>query len=873
MKKGTIIFISLIITLAVWALFSWPLPKHFSVGIPASAENIEKDGIRQMIPGDHLQLLYHFWLAGDMLKGKTKFLYNPYEFNQGDDTDRFLPGSYYAPFSIVYAVTSFLSNRATGWNITGILSLWFTMFLTWRLTKRYTDSEFLACMSAVISIVLTYRWINLLGGSPAGFAIMWVPMLLLGLDLAIRTYSLKGGFLAGIALLFACFTDSHVFIFSVLITPLWCLLALIRNQYFELCNIKKYGMTALALLPTTAMGIIALVYRTVRSGRLESTVMKSGRTWQEVALHSPSWHGLFSYDNLGHTNHIFIGYTIAIIVIIGVFVFARKLKNNPITVFPQENYDWRQFIIFFALCSMVIGIIVLALGTRGPLGGKPLHACRKLIPKYNMIRQPAKIYCLIAPFLALCLVMIFTAIKSTVRPQNRWFVTFIAILCAVCITAESKAHIKATVSLLATEQAAYATIANDAATLEIEPHALAIPLWPGDSAWSSLYEHYASLYRIRMLNGYSPIVTTKYKDNIFKKLGSANKGMLTDNQLDLLKKMNITYILFHEDAFPEKVSPLPALFTMKNLLNHPRLKLIKQAGPVLAFRILTEPAESTNILGNNNIFLPARQHEFERTSNKTLVKKVESGVSGSGFVTLTEEDQTVTTKGTHMCPALDLKWLIRVRGSGTLAVRNLTNKQTVHEDFLTIKNNAWQWKTVPVEKLTEYAKIGLELGLTKGTVDLDCAILYAGSWNMPEPGQSLSLPAAAFFHAGASDLKNLSVKFRKNIDHAAEILIDENSVKKLKGDQGSVLYGPRLPLHAGKYRVDLTFESNAESGTKLGSFHVRQGKNILCFEYVRAGSSAWSEIQLNHNLPITLDFLYSGEADISIKRIVFAREQ
>ena len=83
----------------------------------------------------------------------------------------------------------------------------------------------LPALAALIAITLPYRWSNLLGGSPMGFAMVWAPLLLLGLDLAVRDGRFAGGLLAGLAILFSSWTDTHMFFFGALMTPGWCALA------------------------------------------------------------------------------------------------------------------------------------------------------------------------------------------------------------------------------------------------------------------------------------------------------------------------------------------------------------------------------------------------------------------------------------------------------------------------------------------------------------------------------------------------------------------------------------------------------------------------------------------------------------------------
>ena len=55
MPHGKTILCSLLIALAAWMLFSWPLPRYFLSAIPASAHNTEAQAVRTMVPGDHLQ--------------------------------------------------------------------------------------------------------------------------------------------------------------------------------------------------------------------------------------------------------------------------------------------------------------------------------------------------------------------------------------------------------------------------------------------------------------------------------------------------------------------------------------------------------------------------------------------------------------------------------------------------------------------------------------------------------------------------------------------------------------------------------------------------------------------------------------------------
>lgn len=105
---------------------------------------------------------------------------------------------------------------------------------------------------------------------------------------------------------------------------------------------------------------------------------------------------------------------------------------------------------------------------------------------------------------------------------------------------------------------------------------LELPLWPGDSHQSSLYEYFTTMDRIKRVNGYTPLVARKYIETVFNPLHSMDRGELTAKQHDLLRRLNVKYITVHEhvDVFPPKVSPHPPATTVRRLTNSPYLEYV-----------------------------------------------------------------------------------------------------------------------------------------------------------------------------------------------------------------------------------------------------------------------------------------------------------
>ena len=208
-----------------------------------------------------------------------------------------------------------------------------------------------------------------------------------------------------------------------------------------------------------------------------------------------------------------------------------------------------------------------------------MQLARRLIPRYDMIRQSVKIYCLMPSLVSVALALLLP------RRRQHPGIHVLAMLLIAMYMVEVRAAMRPSISLLPTEQPVYETVAADAAGRGATAHALAIPLWPGDSHWSSVYLYGVMHSRVRLVNGYSPAKRDDYVENVFRYYESMNEGIASDEQLDRLLASGVGYVILHEDAFPEKVSPYPASTTLRLFAENPRLELAAHDGTVWAFRI------------------------------------------------------------------------------------------------------------------------------------------------------------------------------------------------------------------------------------------------------------------------------------------------
>ncbi|MEI6148649.1 MAG: hypothetical protein WCS01_06100 [bacterium] len=849
-RARKVLLLSFVITACVWTWFTWPLPAHFSKGIPFTATETTTQRVVTMIPGDPLQLLYHFWLAGDMMRGETPLFHNLYEFNTGNDQARKKVGPYYFPFSFLYWVGESLGGRAFGWNSTGFLTLWMTYGLLFLLARRYTPSDGVAFVAALPGITLPLQWISLLGGSPFGFAVMWCPALLWGLDLAVRNQRVAGGALAGLAVLFASWTDSHIFFFCLLAAPLGAALAFLQRESPRLRG-RGIRELAVSLLPVAFLGGAALLINRLCLSKSAAALMAAGgRQPEEALVYSPAWRGFIQHVLDSTSVQAYIGWPILLCVAAAIVMtlFSRPMRSRLFSR-PDRTVTLTVFLLLVALG----GIVLLALGPRGPADGLAFRVVRKLIPPYTMIRQPAKIFCFVPSILAILAALAWTRLGAL---MPRRLMAVLLPLWTVVLLADYRYPIRTAVCLLDNHQAAYAAVEKDAAARHVKPHLLVLPLWPGNSHWTSPYLYHASLYRLRLLNGYQPFVNQDYMTNVFQRLSSVNKGCFDESHFTWLDGAGVNYLILHENAFPEKISPFPVGDTLRRLLENPRLHWLAQADGVWAFRIdppgtspaPPRPAPSLPVL------FPARSWEVEQLSTNLQGVVEDHGASGGRAVHLTPDSGRHDTMGVSAARDERLQWLIRVRGTGTLIFGTAENGTNRAARSLPVQVADWQWLAVPVEQQGPYASLAASLAVDSGFVDVDL-VIFAGDPGQPlVAGGSIALPAASFFHAGYSDPETMRVVLRPVRD-AADV----------------VFYGWRYPLEPGRYRVDLAFDSAAPPGTLLGTLVCQDWMGRTDLAPVKAGEPATGLMVRTDNLPVRIGFRFAGRAKVELSELKLSR--
>lgn len=837
MRLRRLIPLTFVLALAIWSVATWPLPRQVRTAIPCSSLNPHHHPARHMIPGDHLQLLYRFWLFGDILKGHSPWGTNVYEFNRNNDPARRQPGAYYLPFSLIYAVGAEWLGMPFGWNLAGFVSLWLTFLFTALVVRFYTRDPWQWLAFGALSILFPYRYAALLGGSPTGYAMMWPPLVVLGLEWALRKNRAAGGFLAGLGLFLTCISDLQLFFFTVLLALAWSatlFLACWRNQRPPLATAIVRGLRT--LWPVAAALVAAYAYsRHLAHFVSGSAHMASGRSMREVALYSPRLADLFSLDLAANAHGAYLGYAWMLLAIGAVLFHVRSAIIRK---------SGRDLALTAAWGGALWLVCALALGANGPGNGALYALARRLLPPLQMIRQPARFLTLAPTLIPVLLGMVTAPLFLQLKPRTGRIVLGVF---AAAMAFEYARFTQVELCLLDPQQGAYAAVQRDHASRSATPaRALALPLWPGDSHWSSLYQYYASLYRIRMLNGYAPVVEQEYQAEVFERFRSLNAGVIGNDQLDALLAMDIHHVLLHEDAFPEIVSPFPIARTLDRLSRHPRLELIERDARVWAFRILEKPqAPAAHPALPCPIQYPARRYYPERQA-RNAAARVENATAGRGrAVRLNPSFPSIYVAFTSLVGEDGVYWLMRARGQGRLAVRTQGGDRDWQSQDHAVESDEWTWLAVPAASQPDYSTGHVFIQWVAGEMEIDYVCLTTAG----TPLEAMTLAPACFFRAGQADPGSGSVLFEPGRDA-----------------MGRVFYGPRLPFVAGHYRVELHYESEAPAGAFLGTWVLEKPESATARSVeVRAGGTpAVLDLELSDGVPVVFSFDFAAEHPIRL---------
>jgi hypothetical protein len=299
------------------------------------------------------------------------------------------------------------------------------------------------------------------------------------------------------------------------------------------------------------------------------SVAGGGRGMAEVRLFSPRVSDLFASTHENAERFVYVGTVAVLLACLGLFL-GRK----------HENEEWRGRVFFFAVVFALA--VLLAVGPH--LDAFPLyHGLFKVLPFFNYPRVAGR-YILLAS-LALGFLVAFGVEILRARLAKGWSRSVLAVGAAVLIVADYAPRNAMGITALPDSSAVYDRLAREMTPSDV---VLELPIWPGVTAWSSIYQYYVTRYRYRMVNGYSPATSREYVEKVFKPLYPMDFGEVREPQYEFMRRNGIRFVVMHEEAFPEKISPFPPSLTNARLARSPYLEFLTSDGNASLYRVKDE---------------------------------------------------------------------------------------------------------------------------------------------------------------------------------------------------------------------------------------------------------------------------------------------
>ncbi|MCD6419959.1 MAG: hypothetical protein J7L41_04505, partial [Synergistetes bacterium] len=431
-----------------------------------------------------------------------------------------------------------------------------------------------AFVGAVIFTFFPYHRAKIFGGQLSGFLLFYFPMVIYYLELAFLRRKWFYSLLAGLLLSTLYFMEGQLLYYIVLLLglylPLRALISLILDRDVKL--VVRSFLPFILILG----GVVLYIYISSKSAFV-GTRIHGGRSFREILLYSPHWQDLFIRVQRFYERYIYIGAVVLPLSFLSLGVWRKRDRDT-----------------YLALMFLFIGVVFVILSLGPTLKWFPLYkACYKFVPYFKMSRSPGKM--IFDAFFAISVLAAFgfREIKEFVaqRIGSRRLSLVVGTALIGLILFDYFPPYPVAMTYLPGPNRIHKLIRDTIGNRRM----LEISFWPGDSSISSVYMYDVTLTRAKMINGYCPVVSNHYFYDVFKPLECLNMGRLKKQQYELLRKLDVKYLVVHADAFPMRVSPYPVYFTVRRFRNSPYLRFVGYDDNMWLFEVLSKPAKQKSI--------------------------------------------------------------------------------------------------------------------------------------------------------------------------------------------------------------------------------------------------------------------------------------
>ncbi|MGH3017435.1 MAG: hypothetical protein ACRDLU_03565, partial [Gaiellaceae bacterium] len=484
-------------------------------------------GHGQAAAGDHLQSAYRLWLPGHQIEEGRYPWRDPYSFRPVAEP-QLNPAAW--PLGLPFWPLWRVLGVVVGWNVLVLLGLIAAGLLTYGWLRELGLGVGAALVGGLAFEVAPYRLEQTAAGHLLAPISALLPLSLWTLERARRG---SRWWLVPSALAIASIPASGQVHLALGAVPFYLAYVLVRTRAPWPVVGALVGVALAA-----AAGVLVWLFT------IDGSIGEGGRSLRQVGRFSAGWLDfVVRHDRHGSESFVFLGWLTPLVALAGFVILIRRRSYGLAGLFGAGT----------------LVPVVLALGTTTPV----YEAVRFVIWPLRYPRVPERlmpIACLAIAALVAYAVDELTKAELPRRVPRQAIV--VACLAVVLLLADLR---------VTTLEATVADQGNDAyAALRDEPpgRVLEVPVFRPGIHYGSVYLYYGTQVPRQRPQGYSTLAPVE-ADDLAKEFAPVNCGDWTGRPAELLKRLGITSVIFHEGQFRDnQAAPDTAAFAWDALVRH-----------------------------------------------------------------------------------------------------------------------------------------------------------------------------------------------------------------------------------------------------------------------------------------------------------------
>ena len=543
---------------------------NISTAIPGNVTGGEGRAIL-MVPGDHFEQFYRYNLPARNVERGYPLFFSGYQYNFSENGDSFSEGLIYLPFSLMHAVLEKFVGDVGAYNLVLLLSFPLVGGAMYWLAHFLTRSHSAALLSSLVLMLLPHRTSFLFGQMVYGVDLLWIPLIVLSFEKAMRTFCIR--YVAAFALFLFCYATTNfqgLYLFAVFSLVYFFVRSyqgFVSPDYSAACKWRMAIALFGSFLPTVAY--LAYVWRILgKSG------LSGGQAYAEVVFYSPAIsHAFFNVP--GNETKVFLGLPLLVALIIMLILGFFRLNNRAEIQFGLTG---KSVFVLTGFSFFVSYLFCFGASLDASIGLKVYRWYFNNVPGASGNRTPGRLMNTAGFWFALYFGFLYAMVESRMS-RNFKKIRVGHVLTAVLAVAVvfGYHYTKPLMVELERDNNALEKIRGEPGVVFAVPTQLA-----ANHHFNSTFLWYAEKYNLRLFAGHSSMYPKEW-DRIIRDFLPVNGGRFDRAMMKIFTDRGVTHLLVRTTETEPNVSP----FVVARLEQSPFLKKVGEDKGIKIYAIQT----------------------------------------------------------------------------------------------------------------------------------------------------------------------------------------------------------------------------------------------------------------------------------------------